>query len=462
MAMTTATVRRPKLGLLYLLGSCLLVYALPAQLPQQGRSQRIPIPKPQAPEAPANPFWTHPYGDDNSVPCVHRSQQHPGGDPRPCLCPPVAQHPGGDPKTVPCVHRSQQHPGGDDTGGKAPCRHFKNGRPEHPGGDPVMVPCVHWTAQHPGGDTTTVPCVHLSPKHPNGEPGATVPCVHMVAQHQNGDLVKVPCAHPLEKKRHADDPGIDFYTDDAQVQQDLLAAVAKLKGMGVQFRWPRALSVFYREPIQGNPDDNNDPFWSHYDPVQNALVITKDPVGYGPMPPLRGTALANWRQQRLTDRRYTVGHEFGHALVGNSCVWIATPGGPHAIMDERDPGLAMSEGWGHFVSMVIHDDRNAPNANYKTWNIEQGHTTTGGAFTEKVEFRVACMLWDLYDTDNEPGDPASFEFRDLFAVFSPTLQTLAKGPLFQTFEGYSKRLEKNVGRKAEIDAVRQHNLTPGR
>jgi hypothetical protein len=355
-------------------------------------------------------YWTHPDGDPTTVPCVHVVAQHPQGDTitTPCTHPPVQQHPNGDPVTTPCVHMVQQHPGGDV--------HQAFGRS-------WTTPCIHFVQQHPNGDTTTVPCIHLVQPHPQGDQH-TIPCTHLSRKHPNGDTgPNVPCSHPLPVVREVASLGLRFFTNDAALQQATIDAVTTLKGLGVNVGSPRRLDIFKRPPINGDPNDNTDPFWSHYDPVAHAIQITEG--------------------HSHDDDVETIHHELGHAIVGQKCIQILTGGKPHTIDGPTDPGEAMSEGWADFIAVMLGNARTAPMPLYKGMDWER--RSTGVPKDPKIEYNVGCTLWDLFDTvrTNNETDGMAVGFSELFKVYSPTLATLTAPPLIRDIDDYLTRFGAN-------------------
>jgi hypothetical protein len=347
-------------------------------------------------QLPANLFWTHPRGDQGTVPCVHPT--HPNGDQplnAPCLCPKVAEHPGGHEKR-----------------------------------DPL-------------GNTVKTPCTHLVSPHPNGHELPKGPCSHR--QHANGDPGPfTPCAHPMPIRSRADNLGVHFYTADADIRQFVTSAIHSLRSKGVRYPDPRVLKVFYREPTNGNINDNKDPFWSHYNPVFHSIQLTKG--------------------RPLPDLQETCSHELGHAMLGHTPVHIAPAGGPHSMATADSAAMGMSEGWAHFVGLVIGEKP----ASYKGYNWENGHEVTKTVrlepnrdipFSSKNEFRVGCILWDLYDGGKEAGDTVQVPFSELYRIYSPTLATLANGPVIPSIEDFLGRLKKNrPDLRARIDAVYKKNL----
>ena len=227
------------------------------------------------------------------------------------------EHPLGDPVMLPCVHMVPQHPGGHGS-----------------------VPCTHKHLRHPGGHrqgSVTVPCTHIVTDHPNGDP---VPCLHMVPQHSEGDPAPAPggggllgpCRHPLPVIRFEPTLHLIFHTSNDDVQTAVLDAVHTLidtfhiNSVGNPLR---PLHICARDWAQGVAAGEDNPFWSHYDRDYHAIQIA---------PP------------HLTDKQVVL-HELGHALVGTQVTqirrWVYDP---HMMKTSFDPGLAMSEGWAHFVA----------------------------------------------------------------------------------------------------------------
>lgn len=345
------------------------------------------------------------------------------------------EHPDGDTVTIPCVHLVQQHPGGDTE----------------------LVPCTHSVPAHPGGHTTpvgTVPCGHLVPAHPAGD-AVIHPCTHLVAQHPGGHpAAGGPCVHPLTPVRVDTDLNLVFYTDDATLQDAALAGAARLRALGVEIGRPRPLNVFARPPLRGNPDDAQDPFWSHYDPGTHSIQVTwRTPADY----------------PRLIDTLY---HEMGHALLGHRCVQIATANGPHTLTQPSTPGVALSEGWAHLVALAIRFRPDETPTSYKGMDWEERTSTV--PLDPNIEYNVACALWDLLDLGSGAADTVTIQigsrvialrervtmpFADLFRVYSPSLATLADGPIIPDVQNYLMRLSQNhPGRAWGISIAARANL----
>jgi hypothetical protein len=382
--------------------------AIPIPYPNVGGMDKSPLEK----LGKGNPFWQHEMGDRAMTPCTHLKSAHAGGDP----------------VLVPCVHVSLEHPGGHDTGKKAPCVHPKFGGVEHPGGDPIMAPCNHVKKEHPNGDDTgkRVPCVHKSAEHPQGDLGPFVPCVH-------------PMKRLSEDKRW----GVNWYTDDADIKRAIERIATRLHQWGVEASAqgavskmrpsegfsaavtaaggdPRKLSVFNREPTAGYEADGSNPMWSHYNGAFHSLQIMK---GTNQMP-------------------HVAYHEMGHAVCGHTCIQALSKGGQHSLFKETEPGTAVSEGWGDFVSMAMQFERTESSPKLYGYSIDDINKEKT-PMSINAEARVAYILWDLFDTANESGDSVSLEFKELYKVFSPTLATFTEPPAIRDIDDYLERLIKN-------------------
>lgn len=389
----------------------------------------------------ANPFWQHVMGCKPMLPCTHM----------------VPEHPEGDPVMAPCTHMKKLHPEGDKI--KFRAKNPVTGKEEGPELEKV-VPCVHLVPEHPEGHPTgaKVPCVHLKPQHPEGHEGPMGPCPHPVALVSSDEAL-----------------GLAFYTGNADVQQAAREGARKLKDLGVAPSGaagalgrslvngglqevvrgrlagnPRSLAVFAHPPVNGDPTDNKDPMWSHYNPALHYVQITRDD---------RASVSA---EEKRKDIRETMFHELGHAICGHKCVVPMTKGKPHSLDKETDPGQAVSEGWACFVAMVLSNPRDAASAMYAGIDLETV-TDTRIPLSAKAEARVAAMLWDLYDTRNEPGDDVAMNFSELYKVFSPTMQTVLNGPAIPDMNDYLERLaNNNPNQRAKIMAIRDLNLrAPG-
>lgn len=351
----------------------------------------------------ANLFWSHPNGDSYVIPCVHI----------------VPQHPAGDTVMVPCTHPwVQQHPGGDQI--------------TLPGGFKKMVPCVHWGSPHPNGDPHNVPCVHLMQQHPGG------------------DTIIGPCVHHLAPISVEHAGALVFYTNNTELQNFVHDGIKFLNKLGVDILASGPLNIFNRANINGNPNDNTDPFWSRYNPAIHSIQITSG----------IGTTQTNVTTDNIGTgirMRDTLFHEMGHAIVGHACVQIISPGDPHGMHTPTNPAEALSEGWAHFVGAAM---LNAQGNNKPIFKGENWETLAAGQTPNpNIEYSVGMCLWDLFDTNVDSDDNASFSFLELLKIFQPTFPTITAGPVIKDVFDYCDRLIKNNPESKDIiDKVRIQNV----
>ena len=401
----------------------------------------------------ANLFWEHPLGDTLMLPCPHIVYEHAAGDEIrvPCAHGLKYEHPGGDPVTTPCAHLAPAHPAGHQT--TIPCIHGLTQL--HPGGDRlgmVTLPCIHLSLVHPEGDTITLPCPHLSIEHPAGDT-TLLPCAHVSLVHPEGDLISAPCSHPHQQhpEGHVGPPvpcahllpvrrtefggRLVFYTDDSDIQRWLIAIVQGMLDLGVDITVPRPLVVFNRAAVNGNPNDNLDPFWSHYNPLLHSIQLTH---GHSANVNL-DTAL----------------HECGHALLGHS-IPNHFASGPHTgntpnLNPDGTPNLAVatSEGWADFVALMLEDRLQLGSDHYRRGALENLQLTPNPA----VDLCVAAALWDLFD----PVGPERGRQQDriqlpfpYFRVYSPSLQVLSTGVVVGSIYNFAERLKRNDPRNRSL------------
>ena len=333
---------------------------------------------------------------------------HPLGDTLTTPCRhPIRQHPNGD--TIPCIHKVLQHPKGDIANG-------------------IPVPCRHIVSQHPNGDL--VPCIHIVPEHPAGDP---------VIDPTSGNVVRVPCGHPLPVTRFEPLLHLIFHTNNADVQKIVIDAVNTLinkfqiRSVGNPLR---PLHICTRDWVPDYPKDSNNPFFSKYKREIHAIQICPDDY---------------------TDRS-TILHELGHALAGTQLTRIRKWHVNHEIKKPYDPGLAMGEGWAHFVALALLNAQDEPipsHENMTDWETRDPNV----AKTTDIEYNVACLLWDLYDKNNDMED-ASFSFKELFSILSPTLETIDSGLVITGIDDYLDRLRRAFPDKVEtINRVRDIHLS---
>lgn len=352
-------------------------------------------------------FWAHPQGHGFNIPCVHLIPQHPN-----------------DPVAVRYTVTVQEHPGATH----------------------------HEEVPIPGRPKVPIPCTHL--KQETRTENVNVPCVHLAPRHQSDGDFTVPCTHALPVVARRDDLGIVFYTDNTFIQNETVKAVEKLKGLGVPMSSAnRPLRVLNRPFLEGHPENSENPFWSHYDPASHSIQITRRP------------------QATNAEVLDTLHHELGHATLGHTCVQITSPGGAHSIDKPSHPPVAMSEGWAHFVALVLRFNDNETPTQYRGRNWEARSFAVPK--DPNIEYNVGCTLWDLFDSNSEgftapslggfvvaavAHESVKLSFDKLFEVYSPTLATLVNGPLIPGLDSYLQRLiQNNPTHGPEILRARRHN-----
>ena len=242
---------------------------------------------------------------------------------------------------------------------------------------------------------------------------------------------------------------LKFYTDNTTIQTETIAAAQRLQALGIRIGTAlRPLCIFNREPINGNPDDNTDPFWSHYNPLFHSIQITRRPGSLD-----------------VARMRDTLHHEMGHATLGHSLIQITTSGGPHSITLPSDPAVAMSEGWAHFIALAIQFNPTAVNPIFKGMRWDTRDTSV--ACRADIEYNVGCMLWDIFDVPGDTvrvrrrtvaRDTVVLPLREMFRVYSPTLEAIPNGPVISSIADYLSRLENNnPSLRARIERARTLN-----
>lgn len=304
----------------------------------------------------------------------------------------------------------------------------------------LRVPCPHldwnqgsWKEMTPPGSPVQVKIFVPNSQHPNGD---SIPFQYQVPVLQNPSTsphYTLPCLHPMPLQREVSGLYINFYTDNAFIQQETIKAVAELLYLGVTISSPgRPLNIFHRPYLAQDPRKNDEnPFWSHYDFDSNSIQILND-------------------GQPAETLRDIIHHELGHATLGHRVVKIPSSRGSHSLKEAHSPALAMSEGWAHFVALAIRFRQDqvplATSANkYKGEDWETRNT--GVLLSPNIEYNVGCALWDCYD-DNpilppRGDDSARFSFAELYKVYQPSLMTLGDLPIIAHIDDFFERLLAN-------------------
>lgn len=369
------------------------------------------------------------------------------------------QHPEGDAVKVPCRHLELVATGTTDISAptkiEVSTKHNDDGEWIDPLGNSHKLPCLHWDVKTTTG-TVQIPVYQLRPQHSAGDDSPEL----------------APCIHPLAPVSFDAARNIVFYTNDqgfrtiATELVDRLRDRLHVRSLGTP---SRPLLLFFREPVNGDPDDNTDPFWNHYNSVFHAIQITRDPNGDYSSVTASGYNSVRWQ----------LPHELGHAIVGQSCIQAVNEGDPHSMKTSSHPGEAMSEGWANFVRVALSQDGRATPVTVMPQDFEKRDTSVPKQ--NDIEYNIMCILWDLYDVsttrrarvgaggmsavmavkDDDPAntDATSFSFEQLFGVFSPSLNTLPAGPIIWDVDSYLSRLKAMFpDRSSVIDAVRAIHL----
>jgi len=111
-------------------------------------------------------------------------------------------------------------------------------------------------------------------------------------------------------------------------------------------------------------------------------------------------------------------HEYGHFVMEKYAdFWPPDSKLDHDYDQAYDPEHAWVEGWAHFFSAAVRHWAGYPKADYtENRPIETNYPG------DSVEAAVAGVLWDIYDSDNEPGDDLSLGFGpiwDILTTYNP-------------------------------------------
>ena len=209
-------------------------------------------------------------------------------------------------------------------------------------------------------------------------------------------------------------------------------AIARLEFLGVSLITPlRPLQIFHRAALENG--NGEDPFWSHYSPLYHSVQVLRTPG------------------MSRESKRNTLHHELGHALIGNTLV-NHFAGGSHQLTVPADNfALAMSEGWAHFVALVLQFSSRESKPEHRGLNWETISVEPNG----KVEYCVGAFLWDLFDRTSlfdvvknknplrrgRSDDAVTLRFEQIFSVYSPNLSALTYGPWISSVWDFADRLK---------------------
>ena len=114
-------------------------------------------------------------------------------------------------------------------------------------------------------------------------------------------------------------------------------------------------------------------------------------------------------------------HEYAH-LLATRFSRDDSPGGPHVLGDVLDPRVAWSEGWANFFSALVRDSpiyRDSLGFGGESileYDLEE-NVPIGDQPGYWSEFSVHSILWDLADSNPDPGDVSEIPFSLMWEAF---------------------------------------------
>jgi len=117
------------------------------------------------------------------------------------------------------------------------------------------------------------------------------------------------------------------------------------------------------------------------------------------------------------------GHEIGHAIY-HQALNARSTGGQHKIDECYEGTLALSEGFATFFSGAINLQADDPDARFGAYlvprraPIRMENTPDDVCPGNRNEWRVASVLWDVYDRHSDKQDNMTLPLKDIWAAFS--------------------------------------------
>lgn len=151
---------------------------------------------------------------------------------------------------------------------------------------------------------------------------------------------------------------------------------------------------------------------------------------------------------------HVVVHEFGHYFE-NSLSRADSIGGAHSSSDRLDARVAFGEGWGNALSGMILDDPiyrdsfgSAQGSGFEI-DVENNTYASTGWYSEGS---VQSILYDLYDSDDDGADSATFGLAPIYGAF--TDPDYKETEAFTTIFAFLEALENQSGVTAsEVTAL---------
>ena len=140
---------------------------------------------------------------------------------------------------------------------------------------------------------------------------------------------------------------------------------------------------------------------------------------------------------------HVVLHEWGHYFEDNFSRSDSF-GGPHAIGETIDARLAFGEGWASALAAIALDEPvycdtgAAGTSGGFGFNTETNNSGPQGFYNE---MSVATLIYDLFDTNDQGGDPGSIGFEPIYNVM---VNEQAETPAFTTLFSFGTELRANL------------------
>ena len=131
------------------------------------------------------------------------------------------------------------------------------------------------------------------------------------------------------------------------------------------------------------------------------------------------SSLYNHIELMPIDKSYpdVIVHEIGHNYMFNAygLMPVSNCPDPHIISAASNVVCAWTEGWATFFALAVYND-NIYNHPDNDVDMELPSAAWSWDNTDNVEGRVACALWDLYDTPNDGCDQYGYGFDKIWNI----------------------------------------------
>ncbi len=160
---------------------------------------------------------------------------------------------------------------------------------------------------------------------------------------------------------------------------------------------------------------------------------------------------------------HVIVHEWGHYFEDNLSRSDSF-GGPHSIGQLLDPRLAFGEGWATALAGMALDDHLYCDTGAAGSDSGFGIGAESGSYDASGwydEISVLRFIYDLFDANDEGGDPGSIGFEPIYAVMTgPQASTDAFTTIFSF--AYELRMTLTPAEQTLLDAqLVREDMTPG-